>query len=159
MLLILGAHRAYVLPAKVAACRLSLLISTLVMWQKLPAVCSTYQFAAHVCQAMPCYAMTCCAVLVRCGGVLCCAVLWLGWAVLCWAGLCCAMCNNGWCDMVCTKLTCNGHHYIGAELPSWGFAVTLVTFQGVCHGLHNRDLQPRKAKGVTTRCMLASRNK
>jgi len=103
---------------------------------------------------MPRLAVLCCAVLccaVLCCAVLCCAVLglccvgaglgwaglgWagLGWAGLGWAGLGCAvpgwtMYNNGCCDIICTNLTCNGHHYIGAQLPLCGFAVTVTTLQ------------------------------
>ena len=58
------------------------------------------------------------------------------------------MCNNGCCDIICTNLACDGHHYVGPELPSCRFAVTVVTLSVVCHGLQNSDLQPRKAGGT-----------
>ncbi len=92
LLLILAAHRAYILWPIVAVGQLSLLISVLVTWQNLSAVGFAYQIAAHVCQAMLCHDLVCCAVL-------CCAVLWLRWAVLCCAVLCCAV-------LCCAVLCC-----------------------------------------------------
>ncbi len=103
-------------------------------------VCHVHVDACSVCSHnVLCCAVLCCAVL--CCAVLCCAVLCC--AVLCCAVLYCAVCKNGCCDITCTNLACEQ-----ASLPSCRFAVTVIIVLVVCHGLHNSDLQPRKAGGV-----------